>query len=80
MWNGAASSLMMVLVLAACADPATERTVQEREDARLRVLGDAMFYWRCMHQPVVQAGKCQDWRDAYNRDLAAFRASYGDVK
>lgn len=63
-------SPILLLAVAACADP----TAQAREDAKVRVLGDAMFYWQCEHKAVVVAGECEQWRAAYNRDVAALRA------
>jgi hypothetical protein len=68
---------LAILAVAACADPGAQRVVREREDARLQVLADAMFYWRCEHDPVVIAGECQHWSDAYKRDRAVFIANYG---
>lgn len=70
--------MFCILALAGCADPIAQQTA--REDARLKVLGGAVFYWRCAHQPVVQAGECQEWTDAYARDRAAFISKYGDGK
>ena len=69
-------SPFVLLALAACADPAA----QAREDARLRVLGDAMFYWRCEHQVVVRVGECDAWSEAFERDRSAFVAKYGDPR
>ena len=70
---------LIAVVLTTCADPAAQQAVShDREDARLKVLADAMFYWRCAHQPVVMAGECKQWSEAYERDLAAFKAKYGD--
>ena len=68
---------LALLALVACADPAAEQARREREDARLTVLGDAMFYWRCTHQAVIEAGDCRQWSEAYERDRAMFRAKYG---
>lgn len=71
---------LVVLALASCIDPAAQQAARERDDARLIVLADAVFYWRCMHQAVVQAGECRQWSGAYERDKAAFVAKYGDGK
>lgn len=68
----------MLLILTACADPVAQQASQAREDARLRVFGDAMFYWRCEHQAVIRAGECDQWSEAFERDRAAFVARYGD--
>jgi hypothetical protein len=70
--------VLLLILLAACADPAAEQAARERDDARLRVLGDAMFYWQCTHKPVQLAGECNRWRKAYDEDFAVFRAKYGD--
>jgi hypothetical protein len=70
--------VLPLILLAGCADPATDQATRERDDARLRVLGDAMFYWQCSHRPVQLAGECNRWRKAYDEDLAAFKAKYGD--
>ena len=72
--------VICALFLTGCADPVAQQAVREREDARLKVLGDAVFYWRCAHQPIVNAAECQQWTEAYHRDLAAFVAKYGDGK
>jgi hypothetical protein len=70
--------VIALVILAGCADPAAEQAARERDDARLRVLGDAMFYWQCTHRPVQLAGECNRWRQAYDEDRAAFNAKYGD--
>jgi len=36
-----------------------------------------MFYWRCVHQPVVVAAECDRWREGYERDRAGSDAKYG---
>jgi hypothetical protein len=38
-------------------DPVAQHADRKREDARLNVLADAMFYWRSAHQPVVETGE-----------------------
>jgi hypothetical protein len=73
-----AFAALVLIALAGCADPATERAKREREDARLAVLGDAVFYWRCAHQAVVEAGGCWQWSEAYERDKAALLAKFGE--
>jgi hypothetical protein len=70
-------SLAIVVAAAACADPAAEQTAREREAARIQVLGDAMFYYRCTHQAHQFAGECDRWRKAYEEDYAAFIGKYG---
>lgn len=67
-------SPILLPAVAACPDPAA----QAREDAKVKVLGDAMFYWRCEHQVVVRAGKCRQWSEAFERDRASFVAKYGN--
>lgn len=69
--------LLLVLVLVGCADPIAERAARDREDARIAVLGDAMFYWQCAHKAVQTAGECRPWSEAFERDRAAFLARYG---
>jgi hypothetical protein len=71
---------LSALTLAACADPAAQQAAHDREDARLQVLGDAVFYWRCEHDPIVVAGACERWRVAYERDYAAFMTTFGEAK
>jgi hypothetical protein len=68
---------LITIALAACVDPAAQQDAREREDARLKVLGDAMFYRICINKPVQLAGECRPWREAYGRDYAAFIAQYG---
>lgn len=72
--------MILAVILGGCADPAAERAMREQEDARLAVLADAMFYWRCTHQPVVRAGECRQWSEAFDRDRSAFIAKYGTLK
>lgn len=72
--------VIAALFLTSCVDPAAQQAVRERQDARLKVLGDAVFYWRCAHQPIVNAAECQQWTEAYQRDLTTFVAKYGDGK
>jgi hypothetical protein len=55
-----------------------EQVTNDRGDARLTLLADAVFYRRCTHQPRQVAGECRPWQEAYERDLAAFKAKYGD--
>jgi hypothetical protein len=69
--------ILIALLVAGCAGPVAHQAVRDREDARLTVLADAMFYWRCTHKAVVIAGECRPWREAYERDYAAFIAKYG---
>jgi hypothetical protein len=71
---------LIAFALAACADPAAQQAAHDREDARLQVLGDAVFYWHCEHEPVVVAGACGRWREAYEHDYAAFMARFGEAK
>ena len=61
---------LIAVALAGCADLAEPQTAPERADARLRVLADAAFYWKCTHQGVQLAGGCRVWREAYERDYA----------
>jgi len=68
-----AATTALGIALVGCADPAAEKAARERDDFRLRVLADAMFYWRCAQQPVVVAAECDGWREAYERDLAKYR-------
>ncbi|HZK89298.1 MAG TPA: hypothetical protein VFC56_04045 [Stellaceae bacterium] len=72
------STLAVIAGLAACADPATEQAKRARDDAQLMVLGDAVFYWQCTHKAVQLAGECRRWSEAYERDKAAFMATYGE--
>jgi hypothetical protein len=69
---------LALILLAGCADPVADQAARERDNARLRVLGDAMFYWQCSHKPVQLAGECTRWRKAYDEDLATFKAKHGD--
>jgi len=69
----------LALALIGCADPATEQAKREFEAAKLNLMAEAAFYWRCTHQAVVVAGDCRQWSEAYERDLAAFKAQYGDA-
>lgn len=73
-------ALALALALVACADPAEQQAARDREDARLKVLGDAVFYWRCEHDPAVVAGGCNHWRAIYEHDYAVFMARFGGVK
>jgi hypothetical protein len=76
--NRALLILAVVASVAACVDPATEQAAREREIARVQVLGDAMFYYRCTHQAHQFAGECRRWEKAYEDDYAAFVAKYGE--
>ena len=67
------------LLLAGCVDPAAEEAKRDFDAAKLRLMGEVAFYWRCEHEPVVVAGECGQWSEAYERDLAAFKAKYGDL-
>lgn len=71
--------ILITLALAGCAHPVAEQATQGREDARLNVLANAMFYWRCTHQRVVTAGECRPWQEAYEHDHAAFIGKYGHL-
>jgi hypothetical protein len=71
---------LVAVAVAACADPAAQQATRDRENARLQVLADAVFYWRCEHDPVVVAGACDGWREAYERDYAAFMARFDEAK
>ena len=53
---------------------------REREAARIQVLGNAMFYYRCTHQAHQFAGECRRWVKDYEDDYAAFIAKYGEAK
>jgi len=66
-----------ISALSSCVDPA-EQAQREREGARLAIAADAAFYWQCNHKAVIQAGECRRWREAYERDRAAFLAKYGE--
>ena len=72
-----AALALLAPTLVACADPATEQAARDYEKAKLTVLGDAMFYWKCIHQGHQFSGECRPWREAYERDYAAFIAKYG---
>ena len=71
---------LIALALAACADPVAEQAKREFDNAKLTVMADAAFYWRCTHQPVVMAGECREFSEAFERDFAAFKARYGNGK
>ena len=71
---------LIVLALVACADPAAEQAKRDFDNAKLTVMADAAFYWRCSHQPVVMAGECREFSEAFERDRAAFVAKYGSGK
>jgi len=68
--------LLIALALTGCTDPAAEQAARDRDNARLTVIGDAAFYWRCEHEAVQLAGQCRALREAYERDYAAFIARY----
>ena len=72
--------LVLAGSLVACADPAAEQAARERDLARIQVLGDAMFYYRCTHQAHQFAGECKRWEKDYEDDYAAFIAKYGEPR
>jgi len=65
-----------VLMLAACADTAADLR-RERETDQIKLFADAAAYYSCTHKAVQIAGECRRWREAYERDYAAFMAKYG---
>jgi hypothetical protein len=71
---------LTAVALAACADPVAEQAKRARKDAKLQMLGDAVFYWQCTHKEIQVAGECRPWSEAFERDRSTFRAKYGDEK
>jgi hypothetical protein len=72
------AALATVLTLAACADPADEQMTRQREADQITLFGGAAAYYSCTHKAAQLAGECRRWREAYERDYAAFVAKYGD--
>jgi hypothetical protein len=66
--TGRVLTMLCGLTVAGCADP----VAREREDARLTLLGDAVFYWRCAHQPVVQAATVDSCRSPLRQQRTNF--------
>jgi hypothetical protein len=69
--------VLAVAVLTGCADPTEHRPLSERDNARLKVIADAAFYYGCTRKVVQAAGECRPWREAYEKDYASFMAKYG---
>jgi hypothetical protein len=68
----------VLFAIAGCADPAAEQAKRAQEAERFNLIAEALFYRSCASQAVQIAGQCRPWREAYERDLAAFKAKYGD--
>jgi hypothetical protein len=61
---------ILSLVLVGCADHNLDAATRDWQDARFKVFVDAMFYWRCAHDPLRVTGACNRWLEAYRRDNA----------
>ena len=70
-------TVLVAVLLAGCADVPEHRPLSERDNARIKVIGDAAFYYGCTRKPVQVAGECRPWREAYEKDYASFMAKYG---
>jgi hypothetical protein len=64
-------------VLAACAGPPDPRDMAAAQTA---LFGEAMAYRRCMKSNHYLPEPCQPERQAYEAEIAAFRAEYGAPK
>ena len=69
---------LITIAIAGCADPAAEQARRERQADQINLFGDAATYYTCTHKAVQLAGECRRWREAYERDYAAFMAKYGE--
>ncbi len=76
--GGVSAACAVAHVLVACADPAAEQSKCDREAAQFNVIADAMFWRACLKRTTQYAGDCRKMREDYERELAAFKAKYGE--
>lgn len=69
--------ILIVLALAACANPVAEQAKQAEAAARFAIQTDAIAYYSCSHRPVAMAGECRPLYEKYKQDYANFVAKYG---